>query len=675
MALVWLWLAVLPCAAAANPPVVEVGAHQRSVELTPELQYLDNREHPWRPDQRDAASSAFRPLPPGWRQGNFGMTSLDLWFRVVLRARADAPGDWVWVMGNANLDLVELWSAAPGGPLVRGLSGDSLPPAQRAHSHHLPAIPLALSPGADTLVYLRVRTAGVAQMPAVLWQRDALAERDQWAYGLNGAYFGLLAGLILYNTMLYFSIRDRAYLYYVGCATALGFWQFGNSGFVAQYLWPGSALLQYYLVNLPLTLGAGLLLPFARSFLQTAAHAPRLDRAARALTWAWGVAFLLTLPPPLSPGQRITPWLVAVTTLLLVAMAVDGLRERRPAALPFTVAWACLWLSALVNVFYRLGWLPEHPLVVHAPMFGTALEMVLLSFALADRFRVERQAAERAHADRLRTEVERDMAQRAIVEKSRFLAAVSHDMRQPLYAITLAAESLDRQRPLRDPEPMLAQMKAGLETADRLLDAVMTVARLETGSLQPGRDTFSIETLLDQVDDAFGPKARAKGLRWSITPCIAAVNTDAPLLRRIVFNLVSNAVSYTEAGGVLVSCRVRRAGVLLQVWDTGGGLPPEPESQRFERHFRGEAGTETDSGVGLGLVIVKQTALLLGLALSVRSRPGRGTCFSLWLPPAPGVASGAEDAGVGVQQVERQAAAGQVVLDAAQHQGAAVPRD
>jgi two-component system, sensor histidine kinase LadS len=110
--------------------------------------------------------------------------------------------------------------------------------------------------------------------------------------------------------------------------------------------------------------------------------------------------------------------------------------------------------------------------------------------------------------------------------------------------------------------------------------------------------------------------------------------------------------------------------VLLQVWDTGGGLPPEPESQVFERHFRGEAGTETDSGVGLGLVIVKQTALLLGLRLSVRSRPGHGTCFSLWLPQAP---SGAEDAGVGVQDVQRQAAPGQVVLDALQHQGAAVP--
>ncbi|NIM39714.1 MAG: hypothetical protein GTN84_00925 [Hydrogenophaga sp.] len=670
MAFAWLWLVAQPCAAHGGPAVIEVGARSDRLEVTPWLQYLDNGVHPWRPDQADAASATFRPLPPGWRQGNFGMASIDLWFRVLLRAGPDAPGDWMWVVGNANLDLVELWTAAPGQPFTRRRSGDSLPPGQRAHSHHLPVIPLALAPNTDTLVYLRVRTAGVAQLPVTLWQREALAHRDQWVYGLHGAYFGLLAGLILYNTLLYFSIRDRAYLYYVGSTTALGLWQFGNSGFGAQYLWPGSALLQHYLVNLPLALGCGLLLPFARSFLQTAAHAPALDRAARWLTWAWAAAFLLTLPPPLSPGQVIAPWLVAVTTLLLVAMAVDGLRDRRPAALPFTIAWACLWTSALLNVFYRLGWLPEQALVVHAPMIGAALEMVLLSFALADRFRVERESAERAHAGRLRSELERDLARRATDEKSRFLAAVSHDMRQPLYAITLAAESLERQRPLRNPGPLLAQMRAGLETADRLLDAVMTVARLETGSLQPRRDIFSLETLLDQVDERFGPQAGAKGLRWSITPCLAQVATDATLLQRIVFNLVSNAVTYTEAGGVLVSCRPRREGVLLQVWDTGGGLPSEPESQVFERHFRGEAGTETDSGVGLGLVIVKQTAQLLGLGLSVRSRTGHGTCFSLWLPLAP---STAEDAGVGVQDVQRQAAPGQVVLDALQHQGAAVP--
>ncbi len=487
------------------------------------------------------------------------------------------------------------------------------------------------------------------------------------------AYVGLLAGLMFLNTLLYLRLRDRAHLYFVGLASALGVWQFGHAGYLgllAPLPWPGAVLSPQHLVNLSLALGCGLSLPFARSFLQPAAHGPWFDRAVRALTWCWVAVFVSGLFPPWSPGQRLASWLMAVTALVLTALVVDGLRERRPAALPFTLAWACLWAGALLHGAHGMGWLPGHPLVVNALPTGAALQMVLLSFALADRLHVERQAAERERSERQRTEIERDMARRATAEKSRFLAAVSHDMRQPLYAITLAAESLDRQRPLRNPGPMLEQMKAGLETADRLLDAVMTVARLETGALQPRREAFSLEALLDQVDERFGPQARAKGLRWSITPCLVQVATDRSLLQRIVFNLVSNAVSYTGSGGILVSCRVRRAGVLLQVWDTGGGLPPEPEAQVFERHFRGEPGTETDSGVGLGLVIVKEAATLLGHELTVRSRPGHGTCFSLWLPQAP---SGAEDAGVGVQDVQRQAAPGQVVLDAPQHQGAAVP--
>ena len=500
------------------------------------------------------------------------------------------------------------------------------------------------------------------------------SRHDPWTDGLNGAYFGLLAGLILHNALQYLRLRDRAHLHYVGLASALVAWQLGHLGLLgllAPLPWPGGVLLSHHLVNLSLALGCGLSLPFARSFLQPAAHGPWLDRASRALTWCWAAVFLSGLFPPMSPGQRLVPWLVAATALTLTALVVDGLRERRPAVWPFTVAWACLWAGALLHGVHGMGWLPGHPLVAHALAIGAAWQMVLLSFALADRFRVERQATERERSERQRTEIERDMARRAIAEKSRFLAAVSHDMRQPLYAITLAAESLDRQRPLRNPGPMLEQMKAGLETADRLLDAVMTVARLETGALQPRRETFSLESLLEQVDARFGPQARAKGLRWSVTPCLVSVTTDAPLLQRIVFNLVNNAVTYTGSGGVLVSCRVRRAGVLLQVWDTGGGLPPEPEAQVFERHFRGEPGTETDSGVGLGLVIVKEAATLLGHELTVRSRQGHGTCFSLWLPEPR--RSAGEHAGVGVQHVQRQAAPGQVVLDALQHQGAAVP--
>lgn len=618
--------------ALADPPRTVLSAADTVVPLSARLQVFTDPSGQWRPDVGAPAAAELRVAPPASYAGNFGTGSLDLWFAARLRAAPGGPTRWMWLVDNPGLDLVEVWSLAPGRPPLLQRAGDNVPPSQRAHAHRLPVVPLQLSADADTTVYMRVRTHGASQVPVSLWERDALAAHDQWSYALLSANFGLLAGLILYNLMLTFSIRDRAYLYYVGFATALTAWQFSNAGFLAQFLWPGSALGHYYATLLPLCLGGGLSMPFARHFLQTPQHAPRLDRAARMLTWAWGIVFLLCLLPPLSPGQLVAPWLVVMGTLLLIAMAVDGLRERRPAALPFTVAWMSLWAGSLLYVVYRMGWLAPHPLVINAPMIGASLEMVLLSFALADRFRRERQATERAQADRQRSELERDMVRSAIDEKSRFLAAVSHDMRQPLYALTLAVETLGRQRAPNESGPLLEQMKSALETADRLLDAVMTVARLETGSLQPRRERFSLEPLLERLDERFGPQARAKGLRWSITPCLVSVSTDPVLLQRIVANLVSNAVTYTERGGVLVSCRSRAKGVLLQVWDTGGGLPPEPEAQVFQRHFRGEAGTETDSGVGLGLVIVKQAATLLGLELSVRSRPGHGSCFSLWLP-------------------------------------------
>src|SRR5690606_1514326 len=152
-----------------------------------------------------------QPMPPPSYAGNFGTRSIDLWFRVSLRPAEGAPLNWMWLVDNPGLDLVEVWSLTPGQPPLRQLAGDHVPPAQRAHAHRLPVVPLTLSVGTDTTVYMRVRTHGAAQVPVTLWQGEALAAQDQWTYSLLSANFGLLGGLILYNLMLYFSIRDRAY--------------------------------------------------------------------------------------------------------------------------------------------------------------------------------------------------------------------------------------------------------------------------------------------------------------------------------------------------------------------------------------------------------------------------------------------------------------------------------
>lgn len=263
-----------------------------------------------------------------------------------------------------------------------------------------------------------------------------------------------------------------------------------------------------------------------------------------------------------------------------------------------------------------------------AAMAGSGL--VLLPCGLLLRRLRREQAA--FLADDVNAQVERAVAKRTLGERSRLLSAIAHDLRQPLYAMSLATQSLENQRPLRHPAPLLAQLRSALESADALLDTINTIALLETGAIQPRLSVFSMQAMLERVDRQYGPQARARGLHWTVTPSLEQVRTDAVLFERMLGHLISNAVRCTPRGGVLVSCRRRGTHLLIQVWDTGPGLGDAELAAVFDIHYRGQPRSETDSGVGLGLPIVHHAALLLDIELGVRSRVGHGTCFSLRVP-------------------------------------------
>ncbi len=317
-------------------------------------------------------------------------------------------------------------------------------------------------------------------------------------------------------------------------------------------------------------------------------------------------------------AQRCGPWLCIGSGLALT--------------LPPLALGALSWWD-VVAIDVRSG-------MALAAMAGAGC--VLLLLGLVSHGLKPAQAPKPAHDPR--EEVERAVAKRTLGERSRLLSAVVHDLRQPFYAMSLATQSLQRQRPARHSEPLLAQLRSALESADALLDTINTVALLETGAIQPRWSVFSLQAMLERADRQYGPQARARGLHWTVTPSLEQVRTDAVLFERMLGHLISNAVRCTLRGGVLVSCRRRGTHLLVQVWDTGPGLSEAELATVFDIHYRGRPRSETDSGVGLGLPIVHQAAQLLDIELGVRSRVGHGTCFSLRVPlgeaypPSPTVA-------------------------------------
>ncbi len=225
-------------------------------------------------------------------------------------------------------------------------------------------------------------------------------------------------------------------------------------------------------------------------------------------------------------------------------------------------------------------------------------------------------------------------AEQANRSKSRFLAAASHDLAQPLNAARLFASSL--QVDCEDPEEarhLAARIDDSLCGAEELLASLAEVARLESGSLVPQIELVDAAELCQSLAQQFAATAEMRGLQLSTRCPPCWVRSDRVLLRRIVQNLIANALRYTAHGGVLLALRRRGESVLVQVWDTGPGIPAEQQGRVFEEFQRLDARSPWgERGLGLGLSICQRSATLLGHRLGLRSRPGRGSVFEIDLP-------------------------------------------
>ena len=229
-------------------------------------------------------------------------------------------------------------------------------------------------------------------------------------------------------------------------------------------------------------------------------------------------------------------------------------------------------------------------------------------------------------------------AERANASRSRFVAAASHDLLQPLSAAKLFLSSV----PETDlPAPVVeavGKAQNALVSVEGILAALLDISRLESGKAAVTVAPIRMGRLLVQLADEFQPSAAAKGLRLTVRPCEAVVLSDPGYLRRILQNLIGNAIRYTETGRVLVAARVRGGMLRLEVWDTGPGIAEAEQENIFKEFHRIAGRASASEGLGLGLAIVDRAAALLGHPLGLSSRQGRGTVFMLQVPLADGMA-------------------------------------
>ncbi|HJV27327.1 MAG TPA: ATP-binding protein [Aromatoleum sp.] len=371
-------------------------------------------------------------------------------------------------------------------------------------------------------------------------------------------------------------------------------------------------------------------------------NAPDGVRLFTGLVVAGMVAGAVPILAPVSAAFRIFASLVLVPLAVVLSLQADSVLHWAFAAMVviFLVAVmaSATYLHESLDSAIRLGL--ER---------GRMVETLENARSVAEGALAEQKGAERAllaNEERSRQQLEKLVMQRtaelatAKVEaerannaKTRFLAAVSHDLRQPLSALSLYIGTLGGKSPTVVDGQVVTNMKNCVTSLSGMLSNLLDLSKLEAGIVTAEPSDFMLDALIANVVSSQEPEANAKGLqlRWVVHPLIA--RTDAILFRRIVENFVSNSIRYTDTGGVLIGCRRRQGKMWVEVWDTGLGIPEDKTTEIFEE-FRQLGNYERNraKGTGLGLAIVAKTAALLGLQIRVRSRLGKGSMFAVEIP-------------------------------------------
>ena len=226
-----------------------------------------------------------------------------------------------------------------------------------------------------------------------------------------------------------------------------------------------------------------------------------------------------------------------------------------------------------------------------------------------------------------------EVAEAANRAKTMFLAAASHDLRQPVYALTLFLDALATSSLNPTQRTMVQNARAANSASSDMLRTLLDFSRVEAGVLNPKPHPMALASVLQKIEAEFGPEAFKKGVLYRTRDTRLWINSDAQLIALVLRNLVSNALRYTEQGGVLVAVRTRKASLSIQVWDTGIGIPADKHAEVFkEFHQLGNAERDHRKGLGMGLYIAAGLAKSLGGTIRIASTPGRGSVFSLVLP-------------------------------------------
>ncbi|WP_339471393.1 hybrid sensor histidine kinase/response regulator [Pseudomonas sp. EL_65y_Pfl1_R83] len=638
-------LILLLCGLPLLANAVEFNQDTRSLPLGRAMQVLEDPTDALTIADVSAPSAATQFKPYDKDTLNAGYSRSVFWLKVNLHylpTHPEVQRTWLLELAYPPLDHLDLYLPDNTGTYrLAGRTGDALPFSSREIRQNNYLFNVDFTPGQAKTVYLRLQSEGSIQAPLTLWSSTAYLEQQPLRLYVLGLIYGVLLGMLVYNLFIYLSVRDTSYLYYIFYIASFGMYQLSVNGAAVEYFWPNNPW--WANAATPFLIGSAALFGslFARSFLHTAQHSRWINRLLLALVACGAVVMLLSLMTSYALALRLATGLALVFTVTIFVAAIKAWYCGQRVARYFIIAWSAFLLGGVVNTLMVLGYLPNVFLTMYASQIGSAIEVALLSLALADRINSMReQQAQILFDASQKLEVLNQQLARSNRLKDEFLATLTHELRTPMNGVIGSLE-LMQTVPLDADLAQYQQTAAGsARDMMRMVNGILTLTELQAGRLSAQPQVFSLRGTLDTLRQQFNASAQSKGLAFSIDVAGELpdrVVGDADKLLQCLDCLLDNAFKFTHEGSV----RLRVVGVphsegalrlSFIVTDTGIGFAFLDEATLYQRFFQLDGSTTREyGGMGIGLAICRQLIELLGGRLTHHSEPSKGSRFQLEL--------------------------------------------
>lgn len=599
-------------------------------------------------------SGSFHPSPLSTPY--YGFTKSAIWVKLDLRTADEGPREWFIEIAEPLLHEIELYGPVPGGiqllkpsadTIPRRSAGRLLPFRDREVEHRKILFPVSLTRDPQTY-FLRIHSRDNVVVPIQLWPRRDFFLSDIGDTAWRGIFYGIIAALIAYNCFVFLSLRDINYLYYILYAFSFGVFQSAIDGSLYQIL-PGlPAWLKW---RLPLFSGVSagaFMLFFTRNFLFMR-EAPAWFRWVH---WVMLGAFAALVLG--SVADSTMPVASRYANLQSTLLAAYGLGcgayrtiKKYPPARYYLVAWLALLTGITGAGLVNLGLFPPNLTTKYWTSIGFVAELLLFSFALADRITLLRKKKE--EADRRTLEIQQKAAAElegmvadrtrelsyANATKDKFFSIIAHDLRGPIGSLAaLMTDAVGDDGTIDT--AVLQSVRTTTKNSYHLLEDLLTWAKSQRGEIDFQPEPLDLRPIVDECITLTGVQARNKGIRLTAGKMSGElVVADRAMIALVIRNLISNAVKFTLHGGdVKIAMEARPPEIEVRVTDSGIGVPTDLQSTlfRIDAKRASRPGTDNEEGSGLGLILCREFVERHGGRIGVASAAGEGSTFWFTLP-------------------------------------------